>query len=427
MKNKIAIIASLWLVAASGALTAAPVTNIDSDQREQERQEREKERQERDKERAQARVEMEQDLYDEATEALDDHDWRTAQKKFERVVEIKGAHADAAMYWLAYAENKLNQRAEALEALVMLQKAFPQSKWVNDGKQLELEIRQNSGQQANPKAIEDEDLKLMAINGLMQSDPEQAVPILEHLLNSSQSNKIKDRALFVLSQSGSPKAYDVLARVAKSGRPDLQTRAIRYLGISGSERNRALLSEIYGSTNDKSIKKSVLKAYMISGDKGRVLALAKGETDAELRAEAVTQLGVMGARSELSDLYATETAVEVRKKIIQAMFIGGSADKLADIARNEPVMELKLTAIRNLGLLGGSRMGEQLLGLYRSDTRKEVREAVIHAMFIQGNAKTLVDLARAEKDPEMKKEIVSKLAIMHSKDATEYLMEYLKD
>jgi hypothetical protein len=166
---------------------------------------------------------------------------------------------------------------------------------------------------------------------------------------------------------------------------------------------------------------------MISGDRARVLALAKGETDAELRAEAVTQLGVMGARNELSDLYSTETAVEVRKKIIQAMFIGGSADKLADIARNEPVMELKLTAIRNLGLLGGSRMGEQLLGLYRSDTRKEVREAVIHAMFIQGNAKTLVDLARAEKDPEMKKEIVSKLAIMHSKDATEYLMEYLKD
>ena len=50
----------------------------------------------------------------------------------------------------------------------------------------------------------------------------------------------------------------------------------------------------------------------------------------------------------------------------------------------------------------------------------------MNALFLQNNAKLLVDLARAEKDPQMKKEIVSKLSIMHSKDATDYLMELLK-
>ena len=411
MKTTIAIIAGVWIATAA---LAAPVSSIDASA-------------DREKERQEARVEKEQDMYDEGTDALDEHDWRRATRAFSRVADMKMSHADAALYWLAYAQNKMGQRAESLDTLLTLQKNYPQSKWVRDGKQLELEIRQGVGQQVNPTRVDDEDLKLMAINGLMQTDPEQAVPILEHLLTSSQSSKIRDRALFVLSQSGSQKAYDVLSRVAKSGPPDLQSRAIRYLGLSGGERNRSLLADIYNSSNDVAIKKSVLKSYMISGDRTRVLALAKGETNPELRAEAVTQLGVMGARNELAELYSAETAVEVRKKIIQAMFIGGSSDKLAEIARTEPVLELKLTAIKNLGLLGGTRSGADLLALYRTDTREDVREQIIKAFFIQNNAKALVDLARTEKDPELKKAIVSKLSIMRSKEATDYLMEYLKE
>lgn len=406
MKTTMAMIASFMLVSGTFALPA-PTTDAS--------------------EKQEARIEREQELYEDANDALDEHDWRAAARGFSKVAEMKMSHAGAATYWLAYAQNKMGQRGEALGTLIELQKGFPQSKWVTDGKQLELEIRQSSGQQVNPKPIEDEDLKLMAINGLMQTDPEQAVPILERLLQTSQSTKIKDRALFVLSQSSSQKAYDVLSRIAKSGRSDLQSRAIRYLGVSGGERNRALLAEIYTSSNDVAIRKSVLRAYMISGDRKRVLALAKGENNPELRAEAVTQLGVMGARTELSELYSSENDVDVRKKIIQAMFIGGAADKLADIARNEPVLELKLTAIRNLGLLGGNRASTELLQLYRSDTRREVRHIVIQALFIQSNARTLVELARNEKDRELKKEIVSKLSIMSSKEATDYLLEYLKE
>ena len=407
MTRWIAVIAAMWLL--MSAVNAAPAPEMDAAEKQS------------------AKMEKEQDLYDEGSDALDEHDWRRAAREFSKVAQMKMGHADAALYWLAYSENKMGQRAEALNTLLELQKNYPQSKWQSDGKQLEVEIRQSAGQQIEPEHVDDEDLKLMAINGLMQTDPERAVPILEHLLQSSNSTQIKDRALFVLSQSNSPRAYDVLARIAKGGRPDLQSRAVRYLGIAGGERSRQLLADIYNSSNDVSVKKSVLKAYMISGDRARVLALAKGESNPELRAEAVMQLGVMGARNELSDLYSSESAVEVRKKIIQAMFIGGSADKLADIARSEPVLELKLTAIRNLGLLGGSRSGDQLLSLYRSDTRPEVRHAIINSFFIQNNGKVLVDLARSEKDREIKKEIVQKLSLMHSKEATDYLLEYLRE
>jgi HEAT repeat protein len=381
---------------------------------------------EREKERTEGKVEKEEDLYDSGTDALDDHEWRRAAASFRKVAEMHMQHADAALYWLAYSEGKMGARSEALSTLLQLQKSYPKSKWVEDGKTLEVEIRQSAGQQIEPEHVADEDVKLMAINGLMNSDPERAIPILESILNGHQPVKLKERALFVLTQSGSQRAFDIVVRTAKSGPPDLRERAVRTLGILGGERSRGVLADIYNATNDLDVKKSVLKSYMISGDRARLLALAKGESNSELRQDAVMQLGVIGARNELTELYASEPSIEVRKKILQAMFIGGNSEKLGEIARNEKVLDLKVTAIRNLGLLGGGRSGELLLSLYNTDPRPEVRKSVIEALFIQGNAKTLISLARAEKDPQNKRRIVEKLSVMGSKDATDYLMEFLK-
>ena len=37
-----------------------------------------------------------------------------------------------------------------------------------------------------------------------------------------------------------------------------------------------------------------------------------------------------------------------------------------------------------------------------------------------------MELARAEKDPRMKEEIVKKMSLVHSKETTDYMMEILK-
>ncbi|MGH9424562.1 MAG: HEAT repeat domain-containing protein, partial [Thermoanaerobaculia bacterium] len=231
--------------------------------------------------RAQEKADKEEGAYDAATDALDDHNWRRAAELFKKVAGMHMSHADAALYWLADAQSKMGARSEALSTLLQLEKSYPKSKWVEDGKTLEVEIRQNAGQVIEPEHVEDEDVKLMAINGLMNSDPERAIPILEGILNGHQSGKMKERALFVLSQSGSQRAFDIVVRTAKSGPPDLRRRAISTLGIFGGERSRAALTDIYNSTTDVAVKKSVLKSYMISGDRTRVLALARGESNAE--------------------------------------------------------------------------------------------------------------------------------------------------
>jgi len=54
-----------------------------------------------------------------------------------------------------------------------------------------------------------------------------------------------------------------------------------------------------------------------------------------------------------------------------------------------------------------------------------LREAALQALFVQDNAKALIEIARTEKDPELRKQAVSHLSLMGSKEATAYLLEIL--
>jgi HEAT repeat protein len=430
MKRSQFIWAVLAIALATAPAAAQPDT-VEQQERAAEQREREQERREREeerKERERERVERQSELYDDGQEALDEGEWDDAVRAFSRFAELKTVRTDAALYWKAYALNRLGQRPDALQTIAELLKAFPSSRYLQQAKALEVEVRRDAGQPVRPESQSDEELKLMAIQGLQNSDPERAIPLLEGILQGTASPKLKARALFVLAQSDSPRARTVLAGVAKGNTiPDLQERAIQYLGVHGGRENRALLSEIYAASNDVGIKRRVLRAFMVAGERDRLLAAATGEQNPELRAEAVQQLGVMGAHAELAQLYRKEASVDVKKRILQAMFVGGDAPQLIELARTESNPELRRTAVRNLGLIGSSRTGAALVEIYGKDNDPEIKRAVIQALFIQNNAESLVALARKEPgNSEMKREIVSKLSLMRSKVALDYLMEILK-
>ena len=52
-------------------------------------------------------------------------------------------------------------------------------------------------------------------------------------------------------------------------------------------------------------------------------------------------------------------------------------------------------------------------------------EEAAQALFLAGDSHDLVELARAEKDPGIKQSIVQQLSLMHSKEATDYMLEIL--
>ena len=365
----------------------------------------------------------EDELYSSANNALNNGRYDEAISGFDQVVKLRGHRADAALYWKAYALNKAGQKPEALTTLAQLRKEYPQSSWARDaGAKLEVEMR---GGQADPESQSDDDLKMIAVDSLLQSDPDKALPILEKILQGNGSERVKDRALFVLSQNDSPRAQQILLSVAKgSSQPRLQKHAIRYLGISGRQ-NASLLQEIYSASSDVGVKEAVLNAYLIAGAKEPVLASLRQEKSPELRKKAINTLGAMGAREEIRQFYKESPDAETRKQLVQAMMINGDTQAIVEAAKNDRDPDVRRRAIEMLGTVGGQDAINELVSIYNSQNDFETRRHVIRGLFIHGDAKDLVALARKESNPELKKEMVRNLSLMQSKEANDYLMEIL--
>jgi tetratricopeptide (TPR) repeat protein len=309
--------------------------------------------------------------YERGQRALDGRRWEEALESFSQVASGSGTRVDGALYWKAYALAKLGRRDEATAAIAQLRKTFPQSRWLDDTKALEFEMKQASGQRSAPEAEADEDLKLMALNGLVQSDPDRALPLLENLLKTSSSAKLKERVLFVLAQSNSTAGKQLLERVARggAGNPDLQVKAVHYISATSKRNdNRALLWDIYSKSTDDQVKREVIRGLRESQDREHLLQIAK-------------------------------------------------SDKEPGIRR---------IAIESLASLDPATTGDALSSLYGSETDQQIKRQILNSLHGQRNAKAIVEIARKETDPQMKREIVSRLSNMKSKEATDYLMEILK-
>jgi HEAT repeat protein len=366
-------------------------------------------------------------LYADGTRAINENRWPDAAGLFDRVAQMHGEHAEGALYWKAYAENKEGQQANALSTCGELRKKYPKSRWLDECGALEIEIRGKSGHPVSPQAEPDENLKLLALNALMQQDQAQAVPILQKILSSDQPEELKSRALFVLAQSQSPQAQALITQIAQgqSG-PALQIKAIRMMATQGKPAV-ANLASIYQHSSDADVKRVILQSYLITGDSSKLLEAARQETNPELVKTAVHTLGAMSAGQDLLTLYRATNNAQAKADIINALIPAGQngVSALSEIAQSEQDPELRRKAIRNLGIAGGKSVAPALVATYQKNTDVETKRAAAQALFLANDAQDLLTLARAEKDLEMKKYLVQQLSLMHDPEATKYMLEIL--
>ncbi|HEX4039746.1 MAG TPA: HEAT repeat domain-containing protein [Acidobacteriaceae bacterium] len=367
-------------------------------------------------------------LYADGTRAINESRWSDAAGLFDRVAQMRGEHAEGALYWKAYAENKEGQQASALSTCGELRRRYPQSRWLGECGALEIEIRGRSGDPVPPQAEPDENLKLLALSALMQQDQAQAVPILEKILSGNQPEELKSRALFVLAQSRSPQAEALISQIAhgQSG-PALQIKAIRMLAAAQGRGANDTLADIYQRSTDAQVKRAVLQSYLITGDSAKLLSAVRQETDPDLVKAAVQTLGAMSAGQDLLTLYRSTNSAGTKADIINALIASGhnGVAPLTSIAQSEPDAELRRKAIRNLGIAGGASVAPALVSTYQSNADVETKRAAAQALFLANDAHDLVFLARAEKNPEMKQYLVQQLSLMHSQEATQYMLEIL--
>jgi hypothetical protein len=307
-------------------------------------------------------------LYDQARGYIDRDQYERALDSLNRLIGMKGARVDAAMYWKAYSLFKLSRNAEALTTLAEMRKQFPTSSWIREVGFLELEVRQASGQGVSADQVS-EDMKLLALQGIMRSDPESAIPVVEKTLAGNSSVRVKERALFVLGQSRAPRAREVITNVAKgASNPDLKVAAIRYLGRTSGPEVLQALEDIYRGTSD----------------------------------------------------------VDVKRAALQALATARATDRLGSIARTEKDPDLRRAAVRQLGSANTAEAADALRAIYVADSSAESRRVVLDALSSNRfGAPALVALARAEKDGTMKTDIVRRLSNSRAPEARAYMEELL--
>src|SRR5258708_4002443 len=273
------------------------------------------------------------DLYKDATRLMNEGKWDLAAARFAAVAKVHDSLSPGALYWQAYSLQRLGRRSEASAVASQVGKAYPHSRWVRESEALLIEM----GAASAPEDDSDEDLKLLALNHLMAHDEEQGLQALRKFLDSGHSVKLMKNALFVLAQSRSPAAKQLLEQIASGARyPQLQLQAIFDLGLEGGVDNVQTLSRLYSDSADKQVKRKILETYGVARQSTPLLALIRQENDSELRALPIHSLGVGGARQELEGLYKEAASAELKVELLHSMMVAGSESTLPRIAPTQP-------------------------------------------------------------------------------------------
>ena len=369
--------------------------------------------------------------YESGKNYLNRRQYDQAITRFDRVIAAKGANVDGSLYWKSFAQFKMGKTEDALATIALLRKDHPQSPYNSDARALEAEVKKRAGQPINPTDVDNDELKMLAIQGLMNTDSARAIPLLEGVLNGTNSLALKRQALYMLALSKDPKAHQILLNYAKgSGNPDLQLEAIRYLSANRDKQTTSSqLMEIYSSTQSQDVKLAVIRALQ-SARANVALSniVSSGSSPVVVRQQALNGLAGQINPDELWSLYQKETSKELKTQMISLFGSMDAVDHLNRIVTSEKDVDLRRRAVRSMGSRKSEKTGQMLVNMYGSEQDLETRRTIISALSSQNNAEGLVAVARKETTLELKKDIVRKLSDMapKSKVAADYLMEIIK-
>ncbi len=295
--------------------------------------------------------------YDEGQKALREQDWTAAAEQFEKAIKADKKTADASMYWRAHALYKAGRKKEAARQVNTLERRYPDSRWVKEAQVLQIEHGDSAPVLAdvNDESGMDEDLRMFALAQLMDRDPERALPLVLDMLKNTDSENIRNDALFMLGMSDDPVAQQAIARIARDSKdPELQANAIHMLGISSNQPSIELLADLYRDSDSVEVKQAVIHAYMIGDESGELVkilgGLLKAEENPELQKDIIHTLGLMDATDALREIYPTLKDDETKAATLEAFFLAGDSQTLRQVLETETNPKLRKTAIQGIAM-----------------------------------------------------------------------------
>jgi len=268
-----------------------------------------------------------------------------------------------------------------------------------------------TGSLAQTEPSEDADsLRMTALEALIAAPPSRALPIVNKVLAGDHNAKLKERALFILSQMETPESQARLLEFANDNQGELQAEAIRMIGIGGDKDAMAALAELYRAGN-ADVREAVLEAYLIADDTDAIFNIAISTDDEDEFAEAVQMLGAMGAHEQLRELRGRAGLSE---SLIEAYAISGDSESLRALALDESNPEMQIHAIESLGIVGGSDVDATLVELYRGSANSDIKEAALDGLMISGHDTGVLELYRNASNAAEKHQLLEYLVMMDS-------------
>jgi HEAT repeat protein len=409
-------------------------------------------------------------LYRAARAALNREAYRQAADMFAQVQRSypRSSYAAQALYYQAFALYRNGGERDlraAQDALRQLQRGYADAEVASrDAEALMARIegelarrgdasagegvaRRAQGIASGQEPCEGEDeIRVAALNALLQMNSEQALPILERVLadrsEDACSVEMRSKAVFLLSQHLDEDNIDILLDVVRND-PDAEVRekAVFWLSQVPGERTVDALEEILLTSPDRELQGKAIFALsqVHSARSGQILrdyAMQEG-ADTELRANAIFWLGQQHLPENvefLKEIYASTDEPEIKEKIIFSLSQLGDEESaswlLAVAGDSDEPMEMRKKALFWAGqshVLSIEEMGE----LYSRMPERELKEQIIFALaqrHEEAAVTWLLEIARNDEDVELRKKAIFWLSNSHSDDprVTEFLLELIE-
>ena len=284
-----------------------------------------------------------------------------------------------------------------------------------------------------------EEVREQAIFWIGQEGSSEDLSILMDLYESVNSNQLKERIIFAVSQSGSSRAVDWLAAVAHDDSEHMELRedAVFWIGqISGSESVDALESILLSEEGELQ-EKAIFALAQHGGSRAMTLLrdfAGDREQSSEAREDAIFWLGQEGSQREvefLMDLFETLENDELKEKVVFSVSqsdASGWEEWLMAIARgSSESVEVRKDALFWIGQEGDLDMAE-LNELYNDAVHVEMKEQVIFVISQRDESEAvdaLIAIVRGEENTELRDKAIFWLGQTDDPRAAEFLAELI--
>jgi len=289
-------------------------------------------------------------------------------------------------------------------------------------REMEVEARrQHAVQEAAEREAE---MKMFALQALMESDPETAIPILENILTTRtpETAMLRQQAVFLLArQEGDPRTTDLMLDIMQNDPdPEVQMHAAHWLARSSDPRATNALMTAARSGDTELQEAAVFALGQMPGPQAsaalKEIASQPG-VDPDVKAMAIHGLAMQPSAENaqyLEELFRTlpKEETDAREAALFALSQTPNAvngDFLYSVAsdptEDPEIREMALFAAARNGSLTPARLG----GIYKDAETQELKEQIMFALTQSEDPAAfdvLLEIARTETDPELKQNAV---------------------